>query len=215
MKNYVAKKGFCLICYKSLNNSNSLKSILSFNNIICTSCQKQFKVLNLITTINGIETWFIYEYDAFLKKLIYQYKGCYDIVLKDVFFNQYKKEIKNKYKNYVIVYPPSSKNDDNKRGYKHIEMMIECLHMKHLNLFYKKGDYKQSSHYYKDRQQVENIIDIIDKNFNFKQKFLIIDDIYTSGSTLKTIINLLVKYKVKKENIKAVILAKTANIVEL
>ena len=45
-------------------------------------------------------------------------------------------------------------------------------------------------------------------------KILIVDDIYTSGSTLKTIIKLLINKGIKKENIEALIICKTKNNVE-
>lgn len=207
-------KNQCLICFKSFNDNCSLSNFFSFNKIICNKCLSQFKILNLQVKIHGIETWFLYEYNQFLRKLIYQYKGCYDIVLKDVFFYQFLKKIKQKYHHYIIVYPPSNEEDDQKRGFRHIEKMIECLHMPHLNLFYKKISYKQSANYYKNRQKIASIIDIFPIKLDLNKKYLIVDDIFTSGATLKTIIKLLLNKGLKENQIKALILSKTANNVD-
>jgi len=84
-----------------------------------------------------------------------------------------------------------------------------------INMFYKNKEYKQSDHKYKDRHLIYNVIEIDKRLINPYKKYLIIDDIFTSGSTIKTIINLLVKNKVKKENIKVIIIGKTADNVEL
>ena len=131
MKNNLPlKKNQCLICFKDFNNEISLSNLFSSQKIICQNCLKKFKILNLTCKFNNVETTFLYEYN-----------DCYDIVLKDVFFNQFKEQIKKKYKGYIIVFPPSNESDDQKRGFRHIEKMIECLKMKYLNLFYKKSNY--------------------------------------------------------------------------
>ena len=216
MKNNLPlKKNQCLICFKDFNNEISLSNLFSSQKIICQNCLKKFKILNLTCKFNNVETTFLYEYNDFIRKLIYQYKGCYDIVLKDVFFYQFKEQIKKKYKGYIIVFPPSNESDDQKRGFRHIEKMIECLKMKYLNLFYKKSNYKQSSNTYKQRNKIANVIDIKNIKLDINQKYLIIDDIFTSGATLKTIINLLVKQNIDKGHIKALILSKTVHNVEL
>jgi len=87
--------------------------------------------------------------------------------------------------------------------------------MKYEILFYKKENYKQSNLKYNERKNVEHIIDVIDKKKITNKKYLIFDDIYTSGSTLKTIIKILLKNNVKKENISSIIIAKTSDFVEI
>ena len=62
---------------------------------------------------------------------------------------------------------------------------------------------------------IKDIIKIKNNKIDTNKKYLIIDDIYTSGSTLKTIISLLIKKGVKKANIKALIIFKVADFVEL
>ena len=98
-KNYQEQKqSTCLICFKNLNDDVSLFSLFSFNKILCDNCQKQFKKIDKIEPINDIETLFLYEYDEFMKTLIFQYKGCYDIALKDVFLFNHLNKLKRKYK---------------------------------------------------------------------------------------------------------------------
>ena len=68
---------------------------------------------------------------------------------------------------------------------------------------------------YKQRNIVEKVISVIQNKKITNKKYLIIDDIFTSGSTLKTIVKILIKNKVKIENISALIIAKTTENVEL
>lgn len=213
-RNYIKKQKYCLICFKALNEDCSFSSLLNLNSTICNSCLNKFKVINKTIYVSTIETKILYEYNNFIKTLLYQYKGCYDIELKDVFFYQFKKEIKSKYKGYTIIYPPSYFKDDLDRGFIHIKEMIKCLSMPSLDLFVKTIKYKQSDQKFIDRKKVEKVIFL--KNKNIKNiKYLIVDDIFTSGSTLRRIIRLLIENGVDKNNIKALILCKTADFVEL
>lgn len=213
--NYRKKQECCLICFTPFSNYVSICNTFSINKIICDKCLKNFKKINKHELIDKVDTWFLYSYNSFAKSLLYKYKGCYDVVLKDAFFNEYKSLIKRKYKNHIIVFPPSNKQDDINRGFTHIEKIIDCLNMKHENLFYKEIDYKQSSMHYTKRYLIKNIIKMKDIKIDVNAKYLIVDDIFTSGSTLKTIISLLNKKGVKKENIKALIIFKVADFVEL
>ena len=209
------KKGVCPICFKNIYEEVDISSIISFNKVICDKCLKKFKVIDKVTTFYGVSIHYLYEYNTFLKSLLYQFKGCYDVELKDVFLYKFKNKIRLKYFNYIVIYPPSNEKDNIERGFKHMEKMVECLKMKSINMFYKNKEYKQSDHKYKDRHLISNVIEVDKRLINPYKKYLIIDDIFTSGSTIKTIINLLVKNKVKKENIKVIIIGKTADNVEL
>ena len=204
-----------MICLTSLFEQSSIKTLFFNNQIICENCQKQIKKINKTQYVDGVQVWFLYEYNSFMKNLIYQFKGCYDVALKDFFLYEFKGKIKRKYKDYFIVFPPSNTSDDIKRKYNHINKIIESLKMKNDYLFYKDKEFKQSSQLYIDRKNIESVIKLKNNKYiDPKQKYLIIDDIYTSGSTLKTIIKLLVNNNVKKENISAIIIAKTADFVE-
>ena len=214
-ENYRKKQECCLICFTPFSNYVSICNTFSINKIICDKCLKKFNKINKHELIAKVDTWFLYSYNSFAKSLLYKYKGCYDVVLKDAFLNEYKSLIKRKYKNHIIVFPPSNKQDDINRGFTHIEKIIDCLNMKHENLFYKEIDYKQSSMHYTKRYLIKNIIKMKDIKIDVNAKYLIVDDIFTSGSTLKTIISLINKKGVKKENIKALIIFKVADFVEL
>ena len=150
-----------------------------------------------------------------VKKLIYKYKGCYDYVLRNVFLCNYEKQINKKYKDHIIVYPPSNESEDKERGFNHIEEIAKTLKIKSEKMFYKSSEYKQSSVSFNNRYKIKDYIKIYKNKIKKEQKYLIIDDIFTSGSTLKTIINLLVNNGVNRRNICAIIVAKTAGFVDI
>jgi len=201
----------CLICFKPLLNKISLSYLLSFNSCVCKECKAKFKLINKKEIINNIEVTFLYEYNSFAKELVYKYKGCYDIVLKDVFLDGFKEKLFLKYKDYTIVFPPSYDKENKERGFIHILEITKTLHIKYEDLFVKTSKYKQSSMEYKKRNEISKYIKLKSNKKITNKKYLILDDIYTSGNTLRTIIKLLVKNKVSKEKIKALIIFKVPN----
>lgn len=197
----------CLICFA---NSQSELSFSFFfqDERICDSCKKQFSILMEEQKIADIPTLFLYEYDNFLKSLIYRFKGCRDYVLKDVFFYFSRRFLKKKYRHYTIIFPPSFSREGQSRNFQHIAAMCECLHLPMEDLFYKKSNYKQSDMPFEERSRVKEIIQLQENKKIVDKKYLVVDDIYTSGNTLKAIYAILRKNQVKKENIRGLIVAK-------
>ena len=215
-KTYVKKQGYCLMCFKSLFEDVCIKSLIFPNKYLCDHCKSKLKEINQVEYILGVKVKYLYEYNQFMKDMIYQYKGCYDIVLKDVFLYKHKRKIKKEFKKYFVIFPPSNLKEDKKRGFNHIEEIVKGLKLKSDYMFYKEKEVKQTSLKYIDRQQIENIIKIKkDKIIDKNKKYLIVDDIVTTKATLKAIIKILLKNGVSSENISAIIISKKADFVEL
>lgn len=152
----------------------------------------------------------IYDYDETIKKLIYTFKGCYDYELKDIFLARYLSYLKILYKGYVVVPTPSSKVDDEKRGFNHVKEIYKPLGLPMLDVLMKISKEKQSSKSKKNRLNVDK--KIISKKIDLLKgkKVLIVDDIYTTGATMQRAINL-----VKEGNpkvIKVLVIAKTIDL---
>ena len=110
------------------------------------------------------------------------------------------------YKGYTIVPAPSSKEDDDKRGFNHVERIFSHLDMSVSHLFRKEGNFKQADHNFKERKNIKNYIKLNEEKIENK-RYLLVDDIYTTGSTMKTMVSLL-KSK-GASNIKILVLCKT------
>lgn len=195
---------YCKICFAPIKR----EGINSFfvNNSICQKCFNEFEVINHYEKIDGIGTFFIYNYNNFLKKLIYQFKGCFDIELKTVFLERFLLMIKLIYKGYYLVGVPSSNKDNKTRKFNHVIEMFSLLRMPFLNCLIKINDEKQSNKKKKDRNKVKNNISLVDGYKIKNKKILIVDDIYTTGNTLRTCIELVKKCNPRK--IRALVLCK-------
>ena len=131
----------------------------------------------------------MYDYDDLIQSTLYQFKGCFDIELSGVFLDYFRWYLHFKYLDYVIVPAPSSKENDSERGFNHV---IEIF--KHLRL---------------KRKNIKDILAI--KNVNLtNKKILIVDDVCTTGSTIKAMIEL-VKSKHPK-TIKVLVMSKTIDL---
>ena len=128
-----------------------------------------------------------------MRELIYQFKGCYDIELGNIFFEQYIKYIRYKYAGYYLVPMPSYYKDDIRREYNHVTEAFISLKLPYLHIIEKIDEYKQSDQRYKDRINIAKHLKVSDLEKVKNKKILLIDDVVTTGSTLKAAISLLRK----------------------
>ena len=150
----------------------------------------------------------LYEYNAFVKKLIYLYKGCFDYELKDIFLNLYYRDFTKRFANYIVIPIPSHKEDDQTRGFNHVIESFQSLGLKIIPALEKTAHHKQAKTNAKNRKDVRKYLRLADCQSINNRKLLIVDDIYTTGSTMKSAINILEKQNPK--DIKILVLAKTS-----
>ena len=156
--------------------------------------------------IDDIHGYYLYDYDNIVKEKLYQFKGCFDIELANIFLDYFKFYFKLKYFGYILIPAPSTKQSDEERGFNHVHKMFECLKLKMIDCIYKTEDFKQSDLSFEERKEVGKKFAISDVNLT-KKRLLIVDDVYTSGSTVRAIIELLKTKNPKK--IKVLVMSKT------
>lgn len=197
---------YCKICFKKISD-NSLYSFLHKTSVLCEDCFRKFRAKFIHFRVGNINGLAIYEYTDYIKELIYKFKGCYDYELKDVFLYRYLLYLKLKYRGYYLTYIPSFYIDDERRGFNHVKAIFQSLNLKELDILKKNSNHKQSDKSAKERASIFKVLSI-DKNISLKdKKILLVDDIYTTGSTLLAASELLRKQRAKK--IEILVIAKT------
>lgn len=202
----------CIICFSPLLKDISLYHLIH-KSTICTNCIKQFKVINTTISFYHYPLHILYEYNDFFRQLLYQYKGQYDYALKDVFLELYKDQLSTKYKTHIIAVAPSHQDDNQARGFAPIESIARTIFKNVFTGLYKSEKYKQSELSYEQRKTVRNKILIRNKEQLKGKKVLILDDVITSGETLKRCIELIKECEVLQ--IELMILATRQNLKEL
>ena len=196
----------CKICFDSFK-PKSLRTITSMYYPICTNCYKKMKPKFYHHKINNVKVLSIYDYDDEMKSLIYILKGCYDIELSKAFLRYFAKFLHFLYLGYYMIPIPSNEVDDKKREFNHVVEIFKDLNLPMLKIMYKNKPYKQSDYKAKDRHKISKVLELSDIEIIKNKKILLVDDIFTTGSTLKAAIDLVRKGKPRK--IKAITIAMT------
>lgn len=201
------KDNFCVVCNTKFH-SFSITNLISKNKIkLCEKCKSELNPKYLKFSHKTIKISAIYEYNQKFKELIYLFKGCYDYELFEVFLSPCLSYLKLRYFDYKLVCVPSTKKDDETRGYNHVKTIFSSLNLPILDLLMKSVDFKQSDLDYKTRQESINNFKLKSHMDLSKFNILLVDDIYTSGTTIEACYNLLKSLHPK--NIKVLVLAKT------
>ncbi len=173
---------------------------------LCHTCLKNFQPVFKKGRIDKYKFEYIYEYDETIKDLLYKFKGCYDYELKDVFLSRFKWYLRFKYFGYNLVCAPSSEEKNQERGFNHVIEMYRCLKLKYIDCIKKKYDFKQSDLSKEERMHVKDKFEIVDGSKIQGKRILIVDDIFTTGSTIRAMIDLIKPYHPRK--IKVLVMAK-------
>lgn len=196
----------CKICLKPVHNWN-LHIFFKSDYCICEKCEEKLHPLFLKFRIGNIDALAIYKYDEDIRTFLYQFKGCYDIELGEVFLNRFKDELHFMFHDYFLIPAPSSKKDDKEREFNHVKIIFQSLNLPVLPIIDKAFDYKQAELSAKERQEATRNLRINNNHSLYGKKILIIDDVYTTGATVRGMIELIKTLKPKK--IKVLVMSKT------
>lgn len=199
----------CKICFKEIKISDFCR-LFDCNTRICPNCQRLLEPKFINFEVDHYQAVSIYDYSDFIKNLIYLYKGCFDYEMRLVFLNLFLPELSIKYKGYKVVPIPSYIKDDETRGFNHVEEVCRLLNLDLIKALVKTSHFKQAEKGAKKRQQIRKHLALIDDVDIKNEKILLVDDIYTTGATIRTAINLLEKLNPK--TIKVLVLAKTIDL---
>jgi competence protein ComFC len=137
--------------------------------------------------IAGIKGLLLYSYNDFSRNLILQIKANYDLELAKYILAPLNSFLREKYSKFTLVPVPSTKSSNKARGFNHVEVIFSLLGLPILNLFEKVGNYKQANIKFEQRDKVSKNIKII-SNVEIPSRIVVIDDIITSGSSLKALL---------------------------
>lgn len=207
MKNQLIKLSgsipICKVCFKNIK-LNSFHHLFNNKNVLCDKCITELNPVFHKFKIGRYKAYSLYIYDERIQELFYQYKHSEDYELKDIFINNYLDELSLKYNGFYMVPIPSYYEDDKRRGYNHVKVIFNNLDLRMIDCLYKTKDVKQKELSKKERSKIGEFISI-KKDVNLKnKKILIVDDVITTGSSMRAAINLIEKHKPKKIEILSV-----------
>lgn len=196
----------CKVCFKEFS-PNSLFSLTHREPCLCNSCLRKFDPKFIEFRVGRYKGLSVYEYDETIKAYLYQFKGCFDFELAKVFLERYYLELSMKYSGFNIVPVPSFYEDNEIRGFNHVEEIFKPLKLPILKILKKTSHFKQAEHSGNTRNEISQHL-VLTNNLSLRgKKILLVDDVYTTGSTIKACIELLKELKPKR--IEILVMSKT------
>ena len=210
----------CLLCNDWIESVPKLRDLITFNQreeYSCVSCKNQFKKLSKERCQNcnkelhrdtciDCKLWMkkgyipkhlaIYHYEENMKDYFSRYKFMGDYCLRKIFQKDIKNNLKPFFKKgYTIVPVPLSEERLVERGFNQVEGLIEGI--PYQDIFEKRDIEKQSSKTREERLSQDNAF-CLKKGIDVPDKIIIVDDIYTTGSTLYHMVQLLEAIGIKE-----------------
>lgn len=175
----------CLVCGAD-TFSPGWHSILEGERGICQGCHAMLAPCLRSFSLNGWKVLYLYDYGESFRNLLYLFKGCGDYVLAPLFLRPLAPFLTLRFLGRTMVPAPSSKEGDEKRGYNHVVEIFSQLSLRMEPLFEKTTSIKQSDLSESERKKVRDrlVFQQGKEKFPRGRRFLLVDDVSTTGSTL-------------------------------
>lgn len=174
----------CLMCGKPLQEEGGMIDVLFREDSLCPSCRSTWRKMDYHQKIEGIPALSTWAYEGGFQTSILQYKELYDEALFPIFLEPILTQFRLAYHGYTILCMPSSSTKLKQRGFSHLEKMFSITGLPMMSPFEKIEDQDQEHKSYEERLQMVHGI-VLKPNVILPKKLLLVDDVLTTGSTIR------------------------------
>jgi len=171
----------CLWCFKELDKGNIVETFFQ-NDCLCQECRRKMEYKNINIKLDKLDIEALYPYKDEGRRMLLQYKEYMDEALYPLFLKKNEKYLRKKYKDYILVPIPSSIEALEKRGFNHVEKMFSLMDKEYDELLENTGMYQQKSLSVTERE--ERHIQLKKYKIVKRRKYLLVDDLITTGNTM-------------------------------
>jgi competence protein ComFC len=170
----------CTICGRPLKNLSSdyVKGDLCVD---CVRWQQDGRWKDTLTKNRSV-----YLYNDFMKDILTLFKFRGDVAIAEAFRENFRKCFQQHYNQQFVIVPiPLSPERLYERGFNQAAVLAQFLDLPIHDLLSRTRHEKQSKKTRKERIQSEKVFFLKENTVVPRQSILLIDDIYTTGSTLR------------------------------
>ncbi len=179
----------CLWCDNPVSEGLNIWEMFVKEDLLCGNCRKKLVKNRKKFKIGKYKVVGLYLYEDNFSKLLLQYKECCDEALSKVFLYGWLTWFRIKYFNYAIVLMPSSEEKLLERGFNHLELIFQDTNLPIIDCLYKKENIKQMSQRVGERDKIIDLIGL--KDIKIPKRIVLVDDVCTTGNTLRGALKLL------------------------
>ncbi|MFJ8234663.1 ComF family protein [Ureibacillus sp. NPDC094379] len=181
----------CLLCNGQLNEMITWKTLLTnvYPKTICKDCEIKFEPY---PPTGEEEVMALYQYNGAMKDYLHRYKFMHDVVLAKVFRDQIHKALTKKDASIVPI--PIHQVKLKERTFAHVDELLKVANINFEHFLDKITMETQGEKTREERISTPQIFKLKVSPDQIKGKnILLVDDIYTTGSTISHAKNLLLE----------------------
>ena len=199
---------FCKVCFKASKRYDT--SSILYDYPICSKCFHEMRPRFVVSKIDDIKVSSLYPYNDKVRSMLYQFKGCFDIEMAEVFLARQLSYLKMLYRGWTLVPAPSNNKKNETRGFNHVEEMFKYLDRPFLHPINKIDDVKQADLNFEERQNIGKHLSWDEKVSVRGKKILFVDDLLTTGATAKACIKMLKEHGANR--VEVLVMARTPSL---
>ena len=176
----------CLLCEQKLASTPSWQSLFAIEktSLICETCSKSFERVDIKEEGDPVDhVTSIYIYNKPMREYLHQYKFLQDIALAGVFAEELSTKLTRK--DAIIVPIPMHPQKKIERTFAHVEEMLKAAHIAFEDLLLKTNTEIMGEKTREERLSMQNLFSIKPGSEIRNTTYILVDDIYTTGTTLR------------------------------
>jgi competence protein ComFC len=183
----------CKFCFGSLEKRHFI-DVFNSTKSLCHRCSNNIQYRHTFKRVWGKLIYIPYRYESNFKRMIHQFKSAKDIELGIVFVDPLLPWIHLWFQVDGLILVPSARLHIQERGFHHLIVLFEGLKKPIYDCFLKTHTFKQAEQTFNERQKIYQYIiwnplfDTMDR----KKSYLLVDDVFTTGNTMQTLVKILV-----------------------
>ncbi|MER2258709.1 MAG: ComF family protein [Priestia megaterium] len=171
----------CLLCDRELHQNIGWKELLlkTLPQTICLRCEQRFQRIEQQQE-EGVVS--LFHYNEAMKDYLHRYKFLHDILLAKVFNKTLHEQLKNETR--LIIPIPMHPQNLKVRTFAHIDELLKAGNIPFAHHLTKLSTEQQSLKTREERLKTPQLFEVINPTAIKDKNLLVVDDIYTTGTTL-------------------------------